>query len=221
MIEKIERENEIIINGSRVFIEKGEVKTIFNEEIRRTGYMSVEEAMELTLASLDLQYKIIEAERCKQYPILTPEGREKWLETTSTHSETMEQLRLQALTNSIFRAEGSEITLTFKSFSSKSEEECFVNLSFESIYRADADKVIFYGDVVVSHHALGKGFVVYSLSDKSFHKGHLTSGTNVEPDMKLVPDDFREENLGLIDRLVQHILGFLSIEAGYEVNSNK
>jgi len=36
------------INESRVIIENGEVKTIFSEEIQRTGYMSVEEARMLT-----------------------------------------------------------------------------------------------------------------------------------------------------------------------------
>lgn len=35
--------NETIINGSKVFIENGEVKTILNEDIQNTGYMSVEE----------------------------------------------------------------------------------------------------------------------------------------------------------------------------------
>lgn len=35
--------NETIINGSKVFIENGEVKTILNEDIQKTGYMSVEE----------------------------------------------------------------------------------------------------------------------------------------------------------------------------------
>ncbi len=220
MIEKIVRENEIIINGSRVFIENGEVKEIFNEEIQRTGEMSVEEAMELSFANVELQYKIIDAELRKQYPILTPEGKEKWLEATSAQDEVAKRMRLQTLTNSIFAAEGRGITLSFEEFSSADKQGSSVDLSFEGVYRADADKVVFYGDIVVSHHALGKGFIVYSLADKSFHKGHLTSGTNVEPDMRLVPDDYREENLGLIDRLIQHILGFLCIEAGYEVNTN-
>ncbi len=221
MMEKIERENEIIINGSRVFIENGEVKEILNEEIQRKGYISVEESRELTLAAMKLQYKIMQAKQRKQYPILTPEGKEKWQEATRARDEMAERMRLQALTNSILAAEGREITLSFKEYSPVGKQKFFVDLSFESVYRADADKVIFYGDMVVSLHALGKGFIVYSLTDKSFHKGHLTSGTNVEPDMRLVPDNYREENLGLIERLVQHILEFLSLEAGYEVNTNK
>ena len=36
-------QNEFVVNGSRVFIEDGEIKTIFNEKIQKTGYMSVEE----------------------------------------------------------------------------------------------------------------------------------------------------------------------------------
>ena len=35
--------NENVINGSKVFIDNGEVKTILNEDIQNTGYMSVEE----------------------------------------------------------------------------------------------------------------------------------------------------------------------------------
>ena len=42
--------NEVVdINGSKVFVENGEVKTVLNEEIRRTGWMTVEEARALTL----------------------------------------------------------------------------------------------------------------------------------------------------------------------------
>ena len=40
--------NEVVdINGSKVFIEKGEVKIILNEEIQRSGYMGVDEAFDL------------------------------------------------------------------------------------------------------------------------------------------------------------------------------
>ena len=46
--------NEVVdINGSKVFVENGEVKTIFNEDIQRTGYMSVEEARSLSHAYID------------------------------------------------------------------------------------------------------------------------------------------------------------------------
>ena len=46
--------NEVVdINGSKVFVENGEVKTIFNEEIQRTGYMSVEEARNILHAFVD------------------------------------------------------------------------------------------------------------------------------------------------------------------------
>ncbi|MGN1173337.1 MAG: hypothetical protein ACI4SO_06075 [Muribaculaceae bacterium] len=33
------------INGSKVFVENGEVKTILSEEIQRSGYMSVEDSL--------------------------------------------------------------------------------------------------------------------------------------------------------------------------------
>ena len=36
------------INGSKVFVENGEVQTVLSEEIQRTGWMTIEEAMMLT-----------------------------------------------------------------------------------------------------------------------------------------------------------------------------
>ena len=51
--------NEVIdINGSKVFVENGKVKTILNEEIQRTGYMSVEEAKQLTLEKIKKIYQL-------------------------------------------------------------------------------------------------------------------------------------------------------------------
>jgi hypothetical protein len=37
------------LTESKVIIENGEVKTIFSEEIQKTGYMTVEESKELML----------------------------------------------------------------------------------------------------------------------------------------------------------------------------
>lgn len=48
--------NETVINGSRVFVENGEVKTILSEYIQKSGYMSVEEAREITLAAIEKIY---------------------------------------------------------------------------------------------------------------------------------------------------------------------
>ena len=45
--------NETIINGSRVFIENGEVKTVLNEVIQKTGYMSVGELSQLLDAHIN------------------------------------------------------------------------------------------------------------------------------------------------------------------------
>lgn len=51
--------NEVIdINGSKVFVENGEVKTILSEEIQRTGWMTVEEAMALTENKIRKLYEI-------------------------------------------------------------------------------------------------------------------------------------------------------------------
>lgn len=49
--------NETVINGSRVFIEDGEVKMIFNDEIQKTG-ASIEEARELIKAMIGKLYAI-------------------------------------------------------------------------------------------------------------------------------------------------------------------
>ncbi len=59
-MEKIERENDIIINGSRVYLENGEVKTIFSDEIQRNSFMTIEEADALLDATIDLIYDMNE-----------------------------------------------------------------------------------------------------------------------------------------------------------------
>ena len=38
---------EVNINGSRVYVENGEVKTQLSEDIQRSGYMSVDEMFDL------------------------------------------------------------------------------------------------------------------------------------------------------------------------------
>ena len=45
-------ELEDIITESKVVIENGEVRTIYSDEIERTGYMTIEEARRLTLEGL-------------------------------------------------------------------------------------------------------------------------------------------------------------------------
>ncbi len=49
--------NDVVdINGSKVFVENGEVKTILSEEIQRTGWMTVEESREITLEAVKWIY---------------------------------------------------------------------------------------------------------------------------------------------------------------------
>lgn len=55
---KTKRINEVDINGSKVYIENGEVKVQLNENITRNGYMSVEEAKRLTIESVRKIYEI-------------------------------------------------------------------------------------------------------------------------------------------------------------------
>ena len=44
------------INGSKVFVENGKVKTVLSEEIQRTGWMTVEESREITLEAVKWIY---------------------------------------------------------------------------------------------------------------------------------------------------------------------
>ena len=53
MTENKEILNETVINGSKVFIENGEVKTVLNEVIQKTGYMSVGELSQLLDAHIN------------------------------------------------------------------------------------------------------------------------------------------------------------------------
>jgi len=49
--------NDVVdINGSKVFVENGEVKTVLSEEIQRTGWMTVEESREITLEAVKWIY---------------------------------------------------------------------------------------------------------------------------------------------------------------------
>ena len=51
--------NETIdINGSKVFVENGEVKTILSEAIQQNGYMSVEESRKITLEAVRKIYEL-------------------------------------------------------------------------------------------------------------------------------------------------------------------
>lgn len=51
--------NEVVdVNGSKVFVENGEVKTILSEEIQRSGYMTVEEAQKLGEEIIRKEYEL-------------------------------------------------------------------------------------------------------------------------------------------------------------------
>ena len=41
--------NEVNVNGSRVYVENGKVKTQLSEAIQNSGYMSVEDSRKITL----------------------------------------------------------------------------------------------------------------------------------------------------------------------------
>ena len=57
-MEKNREIKEVNINGSRVYVENGKVKTAFSEEIQKTGYMSVEECYQLIDARIRVIYKL-------------------------------------------------------------------------------------------------------------------------------------------------------------------
>lgn len=51
--------NEVVdINGSKVFVENGEVKTILSEAIQQSGYMSVEEARKIGHEIISKEYQL-------------------------------------------------------------------------------------------------------------------------------------------------------------------
>ena len=51
--------NEIVdVNGSKVFVENGEVKTVLSEEIQSSGYMSVEESERIALEIIEKEYQL-------------------------------------------------------------------------------------------------------------------------------------------------------------------
>lgn len=48
----MENENvlsETVINGSRVFIEDGEVKTVLSDDIQKSGYMSLDDSRRIVI----------------------------------------------------------------------------------------------------------------------------------------------------------------------------
>ena len=50
--------NEVVdINGSKVFVENGQVKTVLNETIQKSGYLSVEESRKITLEAVRKIYQ--------------------------------------------------------------------------------------------------------------------------------------------------------------------
>ena len=52
--------NETIdINGSKVFVENGEVKTVLSETIQKSGYMSVEEARRIGYEMIKKEYQLL------------------------------------------------------------------------------------------------------------------------------------------------------------------
>ena len=51
--------NDVVdIDGNKVFIENGEVKTILREDIQKGGFMDVETAFKIIRAAIDKQYEI-------------------------------------------------------------------------------------------------------------------------------------------------------------------
>lgn len=50
--------NEVNINGSKVYVENGEVKTQLSEAIQKNGYMSVEDSRRITLEAVKKIYEL-------------------------------------------------------------------------------------------------------------------------------------------------------------------
>lgn len=50
--------NETIINGHRIYVENGEVKTQLSEEVQKSGFMTVEESRKITLEAIKKIYQL-------------------------------------------------------------------------------------------------------------------------------------------------------------------
>ena len=51
--------NEVVdINGSKVFVENGRVRTILSEAIQQSGYMTVDESRKITLEAVRKIYEL-------------------------------------------------------------------------------------------------------------------------------------------------------------------
>lgn len=51
--------NEVVdINGSKVFVENGEVKTVLSEQIQQNGYMSLEDARKILHEIIEKEYML-------------------------------------------------------------------------------------------------------------------------------------------------------------------
>ena len=50
--------NEVNVNGSRVYVENGKVKTQLSEAIQNSGYMSVEDSRKITLEAVKKIYEL-------------------------------------------------------------------------------------------------------------------------------------------------------------------
>lgn len=50
--------NETIINGHRIYVENGEVKTQLSEATQKNGYMTVEESRKITLEAIKKIYQL-------------------------------------------------------------------------------------------------------------------------------------------------------------------
>ena len=44
------------VNGTKIFIENGEVRTVLSEQIQKNGYMDVEESRKITLETVKMIY---------------------------------------------------------------------------------------------------------------------------------------------------------------------
>jgi hypothetical protein len=50
------------VNGTKIFIENGDVKTILSEQIQKTGYMTLEESFQIGVEQIRKVYEIAECD---------------------------------------------------------------------------------------------------------------------------------------------------------------
>ncbi len=119
------------------------------------------------------------------------------------------ELRLQALTDSIFSEVSSSVSLLFIEDNPRDRQSYPVAFTLKRVYTAEEEAIVLDGDLKVSYHKPTKGCITYNNEDFIFARGHLTGRGNVKIDARLMVNDAYPENVALLNKLTTHISNFM------------